>query len=68
MLATALSIAFLSVQAHAAGIFGTRMRAFGIVVAVVLLASLEFLPIVALLIWLVVAAIVLLRAPAPSPA
>ncbi len=55
-------------QAHAAGIFGARMRAFSIIVAVVLLASLEFLPIVALLIWLVVTAIVLLRAPAASPA
>jgi hypothetical protein len=64
MLATALSIAFLSVQAHAAGIFGARMRTFGLIVAVLLLASLEFFPIAALLVWLIVAAIVLLRAPA----
>jgi hypothetical protein len=63
MLATALSIAVLGVQGYAAGIFGARMRAFSLIVAVVLLASLEFLPIAALLVWLVVAAIVLLRAP-----
>jgi hypothetical protein len=72
MLAAALSIAALSIQAHAAGIFGKRLRTFSLVVAVVLLASLEFFPIAALLIWLVVVAVALLRgrdlAPADNPA
>lgn len=53
MLATALSIACLSVQARAAGIFGARLARFSVVVAVVLLASVAFAPIAALLVWLV---------------
>jgi hypothetical protein len=61
MLAAALSIACLSVQARAAGLFGTRMMGFGIVVSIVLLAAVAFLPIAALLIWLVVAAARLMR-------
>ena len=64
MLATALAVACLAVQAHAAGIFGPRLRAFSLVVAVLLLASFLFLPIAALLFWLVVVAVVLLRQPA----
>jgi hypothetical protein len=68
MLAAALSIAALSIQAHAAGIFGTRLRTFGLVVAVVLLASLEFFPIAALLIWLVVVAVALLKGHDRAPA
>jgi hypothetical protein len=71
MLAAALSIACLGIQAHTAGIFGTRLRAFSLVVAVILLASLEFIPIAALLIWLLVVGIALLRGrearPHPRP-
>lgn len=63
MLAAALSIACLSVQAHAAGIFGKRLLWFSLVVAVVLLASFEFFPILALLVWLIVVAVTLLRGP-----
>lgn len=66
MLAASLGIACLSVQAHRAGIFGKRLLSFSLVVAVVLLASLEFFPIVALLIWLVVVAVALLRRPSVS--
>jgi hypothetical protein len=61
MLAAALSIAGLALQAHTAGIFGTRMRAFSLVVAVILLASVEFIPIAALLVWMLVVGIALLR-------
>ena len=62
MLATSLSIACLAVQAHAAGIFGKRLLWFSALVAVVLLPSFLFFPIAALLIWLVVVAVALLRA------
>jgi hypothetical protein len=61
MLAAALSVAAISAQARAANLFGRRMTAFGYVVAVILLAAVLFVPIVALLVWLVVAAIVSLR-------
>ena len=67
MLAAALSIAALSMQAHAAGIFGGRMRMFSLAVAVVLLASFAFIPIAALLIWLVAAAVSLARSQGPAP-
>lgn len=56
-----MSIACLGVQARAAGVFGKRLLTFSLVVAVVLLGSLAFVPIVALLIWLIVVSIVLLR-------
>jgi hypothetical protein len=61
MLATALSVACLSVQGRRSELFGRRMMIFGLIVAVILLASLAFIPIAALLIWLVVTAIVLIR-------
>jgi hypothetical protein len=66
MLAAALAVAGLSLQAHRAGLFGRRMQVFGIVVALILLASLAFIPIAALLVWLVVTAIVLVRRSAPG--
>jgi hypothetical protein len=65
MLAAALSVAAISLQAHAANLFGHRMTVFGYVVAVILLASIAFVPIVALLAWLIVVAIALLRSDAP---
>jgi hypothetical protein len=66
MLAAALAVAGLSVQAHRAGLFGRRMEVFGIAVAVILLGSLAFIPIVALLVWMVAAAVVLVRRSAPA--
>ncbi len=62
MLAAALSIACVSVQARAAGIFGARLARFSLAVAVVLLASVAFIPIVALPIWLVAVTVTLKRA------
>jgi len=66
MPAGALSIACLSFQARAAGIMTTRMMRFSLVVSVVLLGSLAFIPIIALVIWLLVVAIPLIRRPAPE--
>lgn len=61
MLAAALAVAMLSVQARRAGLFGPKLTGFGVVVAVILLASLAFVPIVALMAWLVVTAVILIR-------
>lgn len=57
MWAAALAVAVLSTQGKAAGVFGTRMASFGWVVAILLLFSLLFVPIIALLIWVVVVGI-----------
>lgn len=62
--AAAVAVATLSVQGHAAGVFGTKMRAAGIITAVALLLSMLFIPIVALLAWVLTAAIIWIRKPA----
>lgn len=61
MLAAALSVACLSMQARSAGVFGRKLTVLGLLVSVVLLGAVEFLPIAALLIWLVIASITLMR-------
>ena len=61
MLAASLCVACVSVQARSARIFGRKLMVFGLVVAVVLLASFAFIPILGLLIWLVAAAVTLMR-------
>jgi hypothetical protein len=66
MPAAALSIACLSVQARAAGVMTTRIMRFSLIVSVVLLGSLAFIPILALMAWLLVVAIPLIRHPAPE--
>ena len=63
MLATALAVACLSLQARSAGVFGRGLTAFGLVAAVSLLAAIAFIPIAVLLVWLVVAAVALVRMP-----
>lgn len=63
MLAAALSIACVSVQARSAEVFSTRLTRFSLVVAVLLLGAVAFVPILALLLWLIVVAITLTRAP-----
>lgn len=69
MLAASLSIACLSLQARSAGVFGTRLTRFSLLVAVLLLGSVAFVPIIALLIWLVVVVVALRRSSsAPGPA
>jgi hypothetical protein len=67
MLAAALAIAALSVQGRRAGLFGRRLQIFGFVVSVILLASLEFFPILAWFTWLLVLAVFQLRRPAGQP-
>ena len=67
MFAASLSIGCLSVQARAAGVFGKRLLIFSLAVAVVLLGSLAFVPILALLIWVVVVAVVMKRGGALTP-
>jgi hypothetical protein len=54
MIAAGLTVACLSVQGHRLGLIGPKTRLFGIAVGIVLLASLTFIPIIALLIWVVV--------------
>ncbi|MGH3209361.1 MAG: hypothetical protein ACRDNO_16525 [Trebonia sp.] len=54
MAATALCIAVLAAQARRAGVFGPRMATFTWIVAAVLLLSFLFVPIAALLVWIVV--------------
>jgi hypothetical protein len=53
----------IAVQAHAVGLFGSKMRTATIVVGVVLAAGFAFIPVILLVIWAVVVAIYLLRQP-----
>ena len=62
--AAAVAVATLSVQGHTAGVFGTKMRAAGIITAVALLFSMLFVPILALLAWILTASIMWIREPA----
>jgi hypothetical protein len=63
MIAAGLSVACLSVQGYRQGLIGRATSIFGITVGVVLLASIAFLPIIALLIWVAVTALRSLRRP-----
>jgi len=67
MAATALCITVLAVQARRAGLFGQRMAVFTWIVAVVLLLSYLFIPILALMAWIVVAIVAARRPSQPSP-
>lgn len=62
--AAAVAVAVLSVQGHAAGVFGTKMRAAGLITALLLLLAMFFAPILALLAWVLAAAITWIRRPA----
>jgi hypothetical protein len=61
MIAAGFTVACLSVQGYRLGLIGPKTRIFGIAVGIVLLASIAFVPIIALLIWVVVTAIQSLR-------
>jgi hypothetical protein len=67
MLAAGLSVAVLSIQGYRLGLIGPKARFAGIAVAVILLASIAFFPIIALLIWVAVTAIRSLRSARPEP-
>jgi hypothetical protein len=62
--AAAVAVATLSIQGHTAGVFGTKMRTAGLLTALVLLLSVLFAPILALLAWVLAAATILIRKPA----
>ena len=66
MFATALSIAGVSRQARRARLFGVRLSRFSIAAAIVLLASIAFVPIVALMIWVVAVTVTLTRNENPT--
>jgi hypothetical protein len=61
MLAADLSLVGMALQARAAGVFGPKLFAFSLVVAVLLLGALAFVPILALLAWCVVVGVSLSR-------
>jgi hypothetical protein len=64
MLAAALAISGLAVQGRSVGFFGARMYRITLAVAVLLVFSLLFVPIVGLLIWSAVVSVRLAREPA----
>jgi hypothetical protein len=57
----AVAVATLSIQGHAAGVFGPRMRTGGVIAAGLLILSPLFIPIVALLAWVLTVAITWIR-------
>jgi len=61
MLAAAIAVVALGVQARKGGVFGQKLFVYSIVVGIALLGAIAFLPIALLLVWLVVAAVVQLR-------
>lgn len=64
MFAVALAIAAVSLQAKAAGAFGTGMTVFSLIMAVITLGSFYFIPLLAPLLWVLVTSIILIRRPA----
>ena len=63
----ALAIATLSWQAHQAHFFGKPLTILGFLTLLVLLIAANFVPIIIILAWIVVAAVKLLRTPAAAP-
>ena len=61
--AAGVAVATLSIQGYTAGVFGTRMRAFGVLTAFALLLAMLFVPIGALFLWALTAAV--MSDPAP---
>lgn len=65
-LAAGVAVAALSIQGYTAGVFGARMRAAGVVTALVLILSILFFPIAALFAWVLTASVMWIRRPAPA--
>ena len=61
--AAGVAVATLSIQGYTAGIFGKRMRAFGVLTAFALLLAMLFVPIGALFLWVLIAAVMWIRRP-----
>ena len=57
----AIAVATLSVQGHFAGVFSRRMRTAGVITACLLILSPLFIPIIALVAWVLTAAISWIR-------
>lgn len=68
MLAMAVGLACLGGQAYAAGVFGSRLRWFTYVVAVLLPGSFLFFPIAGLMLWTLIVLYVQVRRPEHVPA
>jgi hypothetical protein len=68
MLAAAIAVVALGVQARKAAIFGQKLFIYSVVTGVALLGAVEFLPIAFLLVWLVIAAVHQLRHGDGAPA
>lgn len=66
MLAAAIGICGIALQARAAGMFGAKLTRFTLGVAVLQLAALAFVPIILMAIWCLVVAVGLLRGSIPS--
>ena len=64
--AAGVAVATLSIQGYAAGVFGARMRAFGVLTALALLLAMLFVPIGALFLWVLTAAVMWIRHPEPA--
>jgi hypothetical protein len=64
MIALALAMGILTINAGKVGLFGRKLTIFGIVLAVLTVASFLFFPLVAMLVWSIVASVVLVRSKA----
>jgi hypothetical protein len=67
MLALALAMASLALQARATGAFGTALTIFTLITAVITVFSFQFFPLLAPLAWTATISIVLIRRPALTP-
>ncbi len=64
--AAGVAVATLSIQGYTAGVFGARMRAFGVLTAFAQLLAMLFVPLGALFLWALIAAVMWIRRPAPA--
>lgn len=64
--AAGVAVATLSIQGYTAGVFGARMRAFGVLTAFAQLLAMLFVPLGALFLWALIAAVMWIRHPAPA--
>jgi hypothetical protein len=62
-LAAGVAVATLSIQGYAAGVFGARMRAAGIVTALAMTLAILFIPIAVLLVWVLTTSVLWIRRP-----
>jgi hypothetical protein len=68
MIAVAVAMGMLTIQAYRSGLFGKGLTYFCVVLAVLTLASFMFWPLFAMLLWCIVVSIVLARRGDPAAA